>query len=102
LSFTNLSDNTTTTTTPPVGGQTTDTASTPTSSLTSLYTNKGSIISISSVSCVGSGCDFDGKPLRLGTDGADLCVDDPADPKDPTEIPWWCDNKNNGPGWFIL
>jgi hypothetical protein len=101
LSFTNLSDNTTTTT-PPVDGQTTDTTSTPTSALTSLYTNKGSIISISSVSCVGSGCDFDGKPLRLGADGADLCVDDTASPKDPTEIPWWCDNKNNGPGWFIL
>lgn len=101
LSFTNLSDNTTTTT-PPVGGQTTDTTSAPTSSLTSLYTNKGSIISTTSVSCVGSGCDFDGKPLRLGADGADLCVDDVANPKDPTEIPWWCDNKNNGPGWFIL
>jgi hypothetical protein len=99
LSFTNLTDNTTTTTT---DGQGNDVTTAPTSALTALYTNKGSIISISSVTCVGSGCDFNGKPLRLSDDGIDLCTDDVANPKDPTEIPWWCDSNNNGPGWFIL
>ena len=49
------------------------------------------------VSC--TGCVFNANPLRLSEDTYGTCSD--TNLLAENNIPWWCDDKNVGPGWFI-
>jgi len=96
LSALNLQEGTTDTTT---NTQTTITPNNvPKISLDDQWNNRNSKSILGSmVSC--TGCAFDGKPLRLDDDTYSLCTD--TELVDNDNVPWWCDDKNNGPGWFI-
>jgi hypothetical protein len=88
VSYTNIGTTTTTTTTQ------TDGNTAPPAGLDDYINDAGTSISRTEIACVGDTCSYDGKPLRLSDDTITLCDGD-------TNIPWWCDANNAGPGWFI-
>jgi hypothetical protein len=46
-----------------------------------------------------TGCLFSAQPKRIETDTFSLCSD--TELKETDNVPWWCDENTNGPGWFI-
>jgi hypothetical protein len=71
---------------------------TPTTNLDDQWNNRNTKSILGTVaSC--TGCIFSAQPKRIETDTFSLCSD--AGLIESDNLPWWCDEKTNGPGWFI-